>query len=1229
MHALVRRLCAFCFLGATAMALHAACAGGGEAEGGGSGGTDDDAGDVALGGSSGSGGASGSSGTSGSGAASGTGGSVGGTAGTDASSGGADAGDASDDGEAGVDPDAGDEPIPCHLIPEECNGYDDNCNGQIDEGNPGGGGACTDPTKKGVCADGTLQCDSIAGFLICVPNEDPKPEVCNGLDDNCNGAVDENNPGGGVPCNTGLDGICAGGTRACTNGVLVCNQDVQPQPEVCNGLDDDCDGTPDNGFAGVGQDCTVTGQPPNSPCAKGKTNCLGGQSGCTQVVFPESEICDGKDNDCDGTIDNPSALDGSPCNTGLPGVCADGLTKCAGSSPIPCQPKVQPGAQPETCNGLDDNCDGTVDNVANIGAECAAKMPQATKVATWACAAGYCSIASCITNWGDCDASPVSGCETDLLKEATSCGSCGKICNSTNGNGYCDLGTCKIACDPGFGNCDGDANNGCETPLTAVANCGGCGIGCTNAHGSTLCSQMKCVPTCNSGWGNCDGDPNNGCETSTNTNVNNCGSCGTKCENQNGTTSCVGGACVPTCTAGFASCDGNPANGCETYIQTSITHCGGCNVACTNANGTVACINGACVPSCSAGSADCDGNPNNGCETNTNTNKDNCGACGTKCTNANGTTNCVAGACVPVCNTNFASCDGNPNNGCETNTNTNASHCGACGSLCTNPNGTTSCSGGSCVPVCNAGFDSCDGNAKNGCETNTNTNKDHCGACNTVCTNANGTTSCSGGSCVPVCSAGFKSCDGNPNNGCETSTNSNVDHCGNCNNKCTNPGGPVSCSGGVCQTNCNTNFADCDGNAANGCEINISNNTSHCGACNNACTNAHGTIACTAGACAPTCSAGWASCDGNLTNGCETSITTVANCGSCSNACTNAHGTTACAGSVCVPSCDPGWGNCDGNPANGCETPLNTLTNCGGCGTSCDLPNASDTCASGSCAISSCNAGWGNCDTNPANGCETPVNTLTNCGSCGVPCSRANATATCSTGTCQISSCNANYGNCDGSDANGCERNLLTNVNYCGNCGTNCQTLPHPNATGEACSAGSCVVTSCTAGYYNQNGVFSDGCECAADTHGDTCAAATDVGTLPVGSNVSRTGNLVPTGDSDWFRIQFQASPTCSYKPKVTVSAGGLPVVMRVYTACASGTPSGGVACSTAETGTSGSKDITTWEYNNSATCGDNLTIDPTPATGAYITTPATVWVRVFASGRSTSCLPFTLTFTN
>ncbi len=87
-----------------------------------------------------------------------------------------------DDTNSSIHPDA----------PEQCNGLDDDCDGQIDEAFPGLGGSCA-TGQIGVCSIGTLQCQPGGLGLVCNANVLPSPEICNGLDDDCDGQIDEGN----------------------------------------------------------------------------------------------------------------------------------------------------------------------------------------------------------------------------------------------------------------------------------------------------------------------------------------------------------------------------------------------------------------------------------------------------------------------------------------------------------------------------------------------------------------------------------------------------------------------------------------------------------------------------------------------------------------------------------------------------------------------------------------------------------------------------------------------------------------------------------------------------------------------------------------------------------------------------------------------------------------------------------------------------------------------------
>lgn len=146
------------------------------------------------------------------------------------------------------------------------------------------------------------------------------PESCNGVDDDCNGKIDDNVASVGNACNTGLMGICGEGAVDCQGGKPLCTQTVSPTDEICDNLDNDCNGTVDDNIPGGGMAC-MTGLP--GPCALGMMGCLGGAMGCVQQNQAVPEICgDMVDNDCDGTADDgcgmPAPCSHNPCLPGAP-----------------------------------------------------------------------------------------------------------------------------------------------------------------------------------------------------------------------------------------------------------------------------------------------------------------------------------------------------------------------------------------------------------------------------------------------------------------------------------------------------------------------------------------------------------------------------------------------------------------------------------------------------------------------------------------------------------------------------------------------------------------------------------------------------------------------------------------------------------------------------------------------------------------------------------------------
>ena len=265
---------------------------------------------------------------------------------------------------------------------ETCNLRDDDCNGMVDEGDPGGGASCG--TNTGECVAGTMRCTG--GSVRCTGETGPSLDVCNGLDDDCDGTPDQSFDLTTDVTNCGMCGrtcsfpnalaSCASGAcvlTACMTGFF--DADGSPAngceymcsfagSEVCNGRDDDCDRTTDEGLTPPASFCN-----PNGVCA-GSTATCGGASGWTCSYPPTYEMdettCDGADNDCDGRVDEAFPLVGTACNNGELGLCRrTGMYVCnaAGDAAV-CNAPASGASMPETCNGVDDDCDGALDEAS-------------------------------------------------------------------------------------------------------------------------------------------------------------------------------------------------------------------------------------------------------------------------------------------------------------------------------------------------------------------------------------------------------------------------------------------------------------------------------------------------------------------------------------------------------------------------------------------------------------------------------------------------------------------------------------------------------------------------------------------------------------------------------------------------------------------------------------------------------------------------------------------------
>ncbi|MDY0058420.1 MAG: MopE-related protein [Myxococcota bacterium] len=780
----------------------------------------------------------------------------------------------------------------CNGLDDDCDGYTDE--DFLLARDPQHCGACDHRCQYGNGAGGCR--DSLCYLARCTPgyaNLDGREdngcesrctlsnggiEICDGQDNDCNGLVDDGYDLVGDPANCGecghrcslrhAEAVCRGGEcrigrcdpswydeddDPLTGCEATCAQS-NGGVEGCDGEDNDCDGRTDEDFdlrddpehcGRCGRVCSFPNAVPR--CLEGECvidRCLEGWSddgvpedGCeTPCVLSNGgvEICDDRDNDCDGTTDDGFDLATNVDHCGqcgrecripngvavcvdsecLVGTCEagyiDGDGRYDNGCETPCVPDVDPY---ELCDGRDNDCDGQTDELY------------------------------------------------DLQQDPLHCGGCERPCRFANAVAGCRLGGCVIErCEEGFADIDRRRDNGCEA-LCQVTN-----------GGLEGCDEVD---------NDCNGIVDDGYDL--NRDPDNCGQCDRVCPAvPRATRACLGGECaVGECAAGWVDADLRVDTGCEYPClptndgveicderdndcdgtvdegfdkQHGLEHCGGCDRPCAPANALPVCDEGVCrIAQCDDGWYDAQNGVSDGCEL----------ACR------------VSEGGIELCDDRDNDCNGVVDDGFDKLT--DEANCGVCGNSCLQPHRRVACVQGNCrqydcitgwvdqnqdaadgceyacvltgEEVCDWQDNDCDGETDEGFDLLTSL--DHCGQCQRSCRYPSTVTRCQEGQCLVLgCEPGFWNADRRLANGCEY-------FCG------VSEGGEEICDG---------RDNDCNGTIDDG--FDLQNDPRNCGQCGRRCDLAGATAFCLAGECAvQRCDEGRRDVNEDPADGCECTLT--------------------------------------------------------------------------------------------------------------------------------------------------------------------------------------------------------------------------------------------------------------------------------------------------------------------------------------------------------------------